>query len=385
MPTIPTGLTIDGTVVGQTCISIVDGANGQLSFRGYTLDDLVAHTTYEEVAHLLWYGDLPTRAQLDTLREHLATEHALTADELAIIRQLPRDTHGMDALRTAVSALAHLHNSHVTHSADALADGIRLTAKLPTILAAWICLRNGDEPIAAADPTLSHAARFLTLVHGRAPDAVATHAMNTYMVTLAENGLNVATFVARVVMTTQNNISSAITAAIATLRGVAHGGANEYAMRTFLAIGHPDHAQDYLADMVARKERLMGVGHRVYAREDPRMQHLRHASAQLAERPNTDGTSHAIATRVEALLQELPYFQQRGLFANVEFYSATLLHQVGIPVDCFTAVMACARMPGWIAHICEQLADNRLVRPEAVYAGVPLRPVIPIDERRIGV
>jgi citrate synthase len=198
---------------------------------------------------------------------------------------------------------------------------------------------------------------------------VAVHALDTYMVILAENGLNISTFVASVVASTRNDLLSAITAAIATLKGQAHGGANELALRTFQAIGSPDNAKSYLDEMLARKERLMGVGHRVFDVEDPRKRHMYEQSRALAQRPNTNPTLHLIAERVAEIISTHPYYQQRQLYPNVEFYSAPLLAQLGFPADCLTAVFACARMPGWIAHIREQLTNRQLVRPEAVYRG----------------
>jgi len=220
----------------------------------------------------------------------------------------------------------------------------------------------------------------LTL-HGSPPDEIATQVLDTYMVVLAENGLNISTFVACVVTSTQNDLFSAITAAIATLKGLAHGGANEHAMRTFLAIAKPENAAAQIAAMVERKERLMGVGHRVFEVEDPRLRHMRRLSGMLAARPGTDSTSHALADAVAKAVQEHPFFQTRGIYPNVEFYSAPLLYQLGLPVDCFTAAFACARMPGWIAHIHEQLANKRLVRPEAAYVGEEKRPFVPLAER----
>lgn len=375
-----TGLNIDNTILGKTYLSEIDGAAGRLSFCGYDLHDLAASATWEEVTYLLWYGKLPTATHLTELRHQLATEQSLTPDELALLRTLPTSGHGMGALCTAVSALAQLHKPPIMHSSTILEMGLSLTAKLPAILATWIRLRNGQEPV-PPDPSLNHAANFLLMLHGTKPDEVAVRVLNSYMVVVAENGLNISTFVARVVTSTQNDLHSAITVAISTLKGLFHGGANEYAMRTFLEIGTPEQAAEYLDRMVARKERLMGVGHRVFEVEDPRMRHMRRLSADLAARPDSNDKSHAIAERVAQIIQEHTFFQARKLYPNVEFYSAPLLYQLGFPLDCFTAVFACARMPGWIAHIREQLTDNRLVRPEATYIGEPGRHFIPLTER----
>ncbi len=374
------GVDIDGTIVGNTILSDVDGNAGRLSYCGYNMHDLVAGATWEEVAYLLWHGELPTKAQLDDLHARFAAERPLTANELALLRSLPTSGHGMDGLRTAISALGALYTPSIMHKDTILNEGLRLTAKLPTILTTWIRLRNNQEPV-APDPALGHAANVLFTLHGTVPDKVAVHALNTYMVVLAENGMNISTFVACVLTSTRNDMLSAITAAIATLKGLSHGGANEHAMRTFEAIGTPERAAAHIEDMLKRKERMMGTGHRVFAVEDPRMQHMRRQSEALAARPGTDGTSHAIAAQVEHIIGEHSYFQSRKLYPNVEFYSAPLLYQLGLPLDCFTAAFACARMPGWVAHIREQLTNRRLVRPESAYIGPQERRFVPLAER----
>lgn len=374
------GLDIDGTIVGTSTLSEVDGPAGRLSYRGYDLHDLVTQATWEEVVHLLWYGELPTESQLATLHQRFAAERILAAEEVALLHALPAELHGMDAIRSIVSLLSALYRPAVMTHEHLLDEGVRLTAKLPSLLATWIRLRYNQDPV-PPDPTLGQAANFLRMLTGTNPDDVATHALDTYMVILAENGLNVSTFVACVVASTHNDILAAITAALATLKGVAHGGANEQAMRTFQAIGSPANVEDYIEGMLTRKERLMGVGHRVFEVEDPRMRHMRQQSQALAERFGSDATMHGVAMRVAEVISTHPYYQFRNLYPNVEFYSAPLLCQLGFPVDCFTAVFACARMPGWIAHIHEQLTNRRLVRPEAEYVGVPQREFVPLARR----
>ncbi|NTU83278.1 MAG: tungsten formylmethanofuran dehydrogenase [Chloroflexales bacterium] len=371
---------LDGTIVAQTRLGAIDGLAGRLSFCGYDVHGLADGASWEEVLHLLWHGDLPTADQLAGVRARLEAERALSADELTLVRGLPREGHAMDVLRAAVSLLAGLHRPGLMRPETIFDDGLRLTAKLPMLLAAWARLREGREPI-PPEAGLGHAAALLYALHGRRPAPEEEAALNTYMVLLAEHGLNISTFVARVVASAQNDLYAAIDAAIAALKGVAHGGANEHAMRTFLAIGDPAAAPAYVDAIVARKGRLMGVGHRIYRAGDPRVPHLRQHSAALAARPGAAGTAHAVAEAVAEYILGHPYFQARGLFPNVEFYSAPLLFQLGLPLDAFTMAFAIARMPGWVGHIGEQLAVPRLVRPEAEYVGPAPRAFVPLSAR----
>jgi citrate synthase len=248
-------------------------------------------------------------------------------------------------------------------------------------VAAYARLREGREPV-QPDGDLGHAAAFLQALHGRRPAPEEEAAFNTYMVLLAEHGLNVSTFVARIVASAQNDLYAAIDAALAALKGTSHGGANEHAMRAFLAIGEPAAAPAYIEDLLARKARLMGVGHRIYRTEDPRVRHLRQHSAALAARPQADGRAHAVAQAVAAAIIDHPHFQARTLYPNVEFYSAPLLYQLGLPLDTFTLAFAMARLPGWVGHIREQLGVARLVRPEAEYVGPDPRAFVELASRQ---
>lgn len=373
-------LGLDGTVVAQTHLGAIDGTAGRLSYCGYNVHDLAEQASWEEVLHLLWHGELPGSAALAELRARLAAERVLNDEELALISSLPRTGHAMDGLRAAVSLLAGLHRPTLMRAETLLDDGLRLTAKLPQLVAAWVRLRAGQEPV-APDADLGHAAAFLHALHGQRPSPAEEAAFNTYLVLLAEHGLNVSTFVARVVASVQNDLYAAVDAALAALKGVAHGGANEMAMRQFLAIGAPAGAPAFVEGLLERKERLMGVGHRIYKTEDPRVRHLRAHSAALAERPQGDGSAHAIAEAVAAYVLGHPHFQARKLYPNVEFFSAPLLYQLGLPLDTFTLAFAIARMPGWVGHIREQLGVARLVRPEAEYIGPAPRAFVPLANR----
>jgi citrate synthase len=379
MSTISAPRGLESVVLTATQLSAIDGLAGRLAYAGYDIHDLAAHAGFEEVCYLLWNGELPNPAQLSEFQARLAAERRLTEEELALVRAMPAAGHGMDALRTLVSALAQLDGrAGDTGAENAARVGLRVTAKLPALLAAWQRTRSGHAPV-PSDPALSHAADFLAMLHGRAPQPAAVQAVNAYLVLLAEHGLNASTFAARVTVSAGADCYAALVAALATLKGALHGGANELAMRAFLAIGAPERAAGYVDELVARRERLMGIGHRIYKVEDPRVRHLRrHAHALAAE---TGTPWAAVADAVGEAVHVHPYFVQRQLNPNVEFYSAPLLYSLGLPLDLFTAAFALSRSAGWVAHIREQLADNRIIRPKADYSGPPPRPFLPLEHR----
>lgn len=370
---------LENVVVASTKLSAIDGTNGRLSYAGFDIHDLAERATFEEIVYLLWHGELPRAAELDSFKAALAAERALTPAELDLARAIPAGGHGMDALRTLVSGLAQLDER-----ADELAPeqveriGIRVAAKMPTLIAAWDRLRQGREPL-PPDPALGHAANFLYMLQGKRPTDAATRALNTYMVLLAEHGLNASTFAARVAIGAGADVYCALVAAIGTLKGLVHGGANQKAMETFLSIGAPENVAEHIEAMLARHERLMGVGHRIYKVEDPRVRHLRRQVQLVAQ--GTDARWQAIADEVGAFVAEHPHFTRRQLNPNVEFYSAPLLYTLGVPLDMFTVAFALSRVAGWVGHIREQLADNRLIRPKADYDGPAPRGFVPIQER----
>lgn len=372
---------LDNVVVARSRLSAIDGIGGNLIYAGYHIHELAGRASFEEVVYLLWYGELPTAAELAAFQARLAAARGLSADELALVHSVPASGHGMDALRTLVSGLAQLDAQ-----ADAIDDrateqiGVRVLATMPVLLAAWERHRHGAEPI-APNPALPHAANFLYMLRGTPPSAAEAHAFDTYLVLLAEHGLNASTFAARVAVGAGADLYCALVAAIATLKGIFHGGANQKAMETFLAIGTPEHAADYIAAMLERGERLMGVGHRIYKVEDPRVRHLRHAVQALAAENSSASNWQAIADAVGQLVAEHSHFTRRQLNPNVEFYSAPLLYSLGLPLDVFTAAFALSRTAGWIGHIREQLADNRLIRPKSDYTGPALRGFVPLGQR----
>jgi len=370
---------LENVVVASTKLSAIDGTAGRLIYAGFDIHDLAERATFEEIAYLLWYGDLPTAAQLRAFSGRVAAERALTAEELDLVKSIPAKGHGMDALRTLVSGLAQLDERAGETTPDQVERiGIRVLAKMPTLIAAWDRLRHGREPV-APDSTLGHAANFLYMLHGTRPSQAAAQGFNTYMVLLAEHGLNASTFAARVAIGSVADVYCALVAAIGTLKGLAHGGANQKAMETFLAIGAPERVSEHIEAILARRERLMGVGHRIYKVEDPRVRHLRRQVQLVAQ--GAEGRWQTIADEVGALVAEHPYFTRRQLNPNVEFYSAPLLYTLGIPLDLFTAAFALSRVAGWVGHIQEQLADNRLIRPKADYHGPSQRAYVPLEER----
>lgn len=373
----PRGL--ENVVVTATRLSAIDGTAGTLSYVGYPIHELAAQVSFEEVCYLLWHGELPDAARLRDFSERLRAERSLSPAELALVRGIPTSGHGMDALRTLVSGLALL-DPHADELSLEAAEriGLRLLARAPTLICAWQRLRSGLEPL-APDPQLGHAANLLWMLHGQRPSPAAVRACETYLVVLAEHGLNASTFAARVAIGAQADIYCAVAAAIGTLKGLLHGGANQKAMETFLAIGAPERAVPYIEELLARRERLMGVGHRIYKVEDPRVRELRAQVQALAG--HADGRWQAVAEAVTRVIAEHPHFTRRQLAPNVEFYSAPLLYMLGFPLDLFTCAFALSRTAGWLGHIREQIEDNRLIRPKADYSGPPLRGVVPLERR----
>lgn len=373
---------LENVVITSTTLSAIDGTAGELSYVGYNIHDLAEQASFEEVCYLLWQGELPDAQQLENFTAQLRAERALTDAEAALVRSVPVSGHGMDALRTLVSGLAQLDTQLESlgplSQAEAERVGMRLLAKMPTLIAAWERRRHGEEPV-APDPELGHAANFLYMLHGKCPTDTAARAFNTYLVLLAEHGLNASTFAARVAIGAGADVYCALVAAIATLKGVLHGGANQKAMETFLAIGSPENAAPFIEAMLGRHERLMGVGHRIYKVEDPRVRHLRQAVEALGR--EGDPQPQIIADAVAQVVAEHPRFTERKLAPNVEFYSAPLLYMVGVPLDMFTCAFALSRVAGWTAHIREQIADNRLIRPKADYNGPAARTFMPLNER----
>ncbi len=374
---------LEGVVVGSTVLSNVEGQVGRLTYRGYDIDDLAPNVSFEEVVHLLLYGHLPTIDELESLKRELASRRSLPGQLIDAMQNVPKTAWPMDVLRTIVSGLALFvpANNKGEHVSD-IHSAIELIAKMTTILAAWDRIRRGLEPIEPrAD--LSHASNFLYMRSGKVPTDIETDAIDTYLVLLADHSYNASTFSARVTASTRADIYAAVTAAIATLTGDLHGGAASASYNNLVAIGSPEKAEKFVRDEIAKGNRIMGMGHREYRVRDPRAQHLEKIAKELSEhRGNTKW--YPIARELENQSQAIlaAAHPDRKIYANVDFYTAPVLTDLGIAGDEFTCLFACGRVAGWSAHILEQLHDNRLIRPQATYSGPPSGPFVPIEQRR---
>jgi citrate synthase len=367
---------LEGVVVADSRICFVDGIEGRLLYQGYDIHDLAEHASFEEVAYLLWHGELPTRAQLDQLNRELIQARTLPEPVLSVLKALPKDAPPMDTLRTVVSALGLYDPDGPDNSGGAnVRKSVRLTAQVATIVAAIGRLRTG-KPQVPPDPGLGHAANFLYMLWGKPADPESVRAVDIALVLHADHELNASTFSARVTAATLADMYSAVTSAVGTLKGPLHGGANEAVMRMLLEIKDPAKAASVVAGMLAAKKKVPGFGHRVYKTEDPRATHLRRMSETL-------GRKHGQPQWFE-MSREIEQFllREKHIYANVDFYSASVYYALGIPIELFTPVFAVSRISGWTAHVLEQYADNRLIRPRADYIGPRRRVFLPLDQRR---
>jgi 2-methylcitrate synthase/citrate synthase II len=371
---------LEGIAISESTISDVGGNTGTLEYRGYHIHDLALSATYEEVVYLLWYSKLPDKAELTAFKKKLYSYRALPDELITILKALPKNSTPISALRTAVSALGLFDPKADDNSPDTnLEKTYRLTASMGTLVAAWERIRQGEEPVPQRED-LGMASNFLYMLTGKEADAMSVDAINGYLILLADHGMNASTFSARVTTSTLSDIYSAITSAIGTLKGASHGGANEKAIRQFIEIGSPDNVESWFEKIMATGGRIMGIGHRAYKTGDPRMLILKDQARDLAESTG-NRTWYEIATRLEALAMNNPFFIERKLHPNVDYYSAITLYQSGIPIDQFTPLFAVSRIAGWCAHILEQWQDNRLIRPDIIYVGDHDLKYVPLDER----
>ncbi|MDH3717610.1 MAG: citrate synthase [Planctomycetota bacterium] len=363
---------LEGVVAGETAISnIADG----LRYRGYSIEDLAQHACFEEVAHLILHGDLPTAAQLDAFRGRLGGNAAVDPDLLKLLLAIPAATPLMDVLRTGTSTLAHWDPEATDISHDAqLRKAERLLAKLPTIMAAHYRLRLSEAPV-APDPDLSFAANVLWMIQHKVPSRNLERAMDVSLTLYAEHEFNASTFTSRVITSTMSDLHSAITGAIGALKGPLHGGANERVMAVLEEVGSPDNAEPWIRNALANKVRIMGFGHRVYKTGDPRAVYLKTFCRELAVESGREDLEQ-MADVIETIVGD-----EKGLPPNLDWPSARLYHYMGLEVDLYTPLFVLSRVVGWSAHVIEQLDNNRLIRPRSKYVGPGPRAWVPIEQR----
>jgi citrate synthase len=364
-----------GVAAATSSISDVNGEKGELIYQGYNIHDLARYSTFEEVVFLLWHKRLPTSAELTQLKQALTESYVLQAEILTLMRQFPRDSDPIDVLRTAVSALEFYDKSARDISRDnALATATRLTAQFPMLVAASDRLRRGLE-VVAPNPNYNIATNFLYMLKGEVPSEHDADLFDKCLILHADHELNASTFAARVIAGTLATMYACVTGAIAALSGPLHGGANTAVMKTLLEIGSVDKVESFIKQALADKRKIMGFGHAVYRTEDPRATHLRQFSKEMGERAG-DTKWYEMSRRVEEVMMK-----EKGLFANVDFFSASAYYSMGIPLDLFTPIFAVSRISGWTGHILEQYADNKLIRPRAEYVGARDLPYVPIEKR----
>ena len=354
---------LEGVVAATTKLSSVRGLDGELIYRGYNINELAGNATYEEVVHLLHRGKLPNEAELASLKAELAAARDLPSGVMDIIRQLPKEASPMRAIRTVVSALACYEPPEGQDSMEEQAKrAIKLIAQVP-VITAYFHLARQDKPLLDSDPSLGEAANFLYLIDGKKPIEEKEKTIDMCYILHADHGMNASTFSARVTIATLSGMYSAITSAIGTLKGPLHGGANEGVIKMLQEIGSLDKVDDFVADCLKNKKKIMGIGHRVYKVLDPRAPHLQSMAQKLGAKLGETKWLDMSERIAEIMLRE------KNLYPNVDFYSATVYYSLGIPTDLFTPIFAIARTSGWTAHVLEQLADNRLIRPRGVYDG----------------
>ena len=374
---------LEGVVATTSSICHIDGEQGLLSYCGYDIHDLAREATFEEVCHLLWHRRLPTRAELGDLRSELAAARPLPEAMLRLMRTLPPGD-AMDALRTLVSAVAMVDPKADARTGAAVQDpdaayrtAVRLTAQVGSVVATWGRLAAGGGPV-APDPALDHAANVLLMLNGERPTREAARALDVALILHADHELNASTFAARVTGATLSDVYSTAVAGIGALKGPLHGGANAEVMRMLLDLGEDapdDVVERTIRGMLAKKQKVPGFGHRVYRTEDPRATHLRQMSETLSKQ--TETRWFGMSRTIERVMKEV-----RRIDANVDFYSASTYYMLGIPIALFTPIFAVSRIAGWTAHVLEQYANNRLIRPRADYTGArPPQPLVPLGRR----
>jgi len=364
-----------GVVAATTSIGDVNGEKGELIYQGINIHDLARYSTFEEVVFLLWNGRLPKRAELDDLKRNIAANYELQPELLALMREFPRDAEPMDTLRTAISALAFYDKNAKDISREAaIRTATRLVGQFPTIVATLARLRLGQEPV-APKPDLNIATNFLYMLKDKMPSEQDAHIFDVGLILQADHELNASTFTSRVVAGTLADMYGAVTAAIAALSGPLHGGANTNVMKMLLEIGEMENVEPYVKNALAQKKKIMGIGHAVYKTEDPRATNFRRFSKEMAEAKG-EAKWYEMSLRIEEIM-----LREKGMYPNVDFFSASTFYMMGIPLEQYTPIFAVSRISGWTGHILEQYANNKLIRPRAEYVGPRNVPYTPIDER----
>lgn len=369
---------LEGIYVTETKLCRIDGQKGELVYSGYDIYELAEHSTFEEVCFLLWNGRLPSKAEFADLREHMRRERPLSPLNNRLLHEMVGVVRPMRALEIAVTAIGALDRDSSDMSPAALkAQSTRLAARMATVIAAYQRLREGHEIVPPRDD-LSHGANFLWMLRGKEPSELEARVMNVALILHAEHEMNASTFAAIVTASTQSDLYSAVASAIGTLKGPLHGGANDAVFKTLEAIKTEDRIPEYVDDLLARGERIMGIGHRIYKTTDPRAIILEKLGDELAKIAPNSEYYHLSQHLRDYLAKKL---EGKPLFPNVDFFSASVYKMLGIPNDLYTPIFAMSRIAGWTAHLMEQYANNRLVRPNALYEGAENRPYTPIADR----
>jgi citrate synthase len=368
---------LEDVVVSTSEICFIDGREGRLLYRGYSVDDLVEHSTFEEVCYLLWYGHLPTRKEFDANLKALSAtaNRRLPPKLIAMLRLLPRKTTPMEVLRTGVSALSAFDPDAADNSRDAtLRKTVRLTAQMPTLVAAWERIRRGRPPV-TPNPRLSLAGNFLYMMSGKKPTELATKTFDVALILHADHEFNASTFAARVTAATLSDVHAAVVSGIGALKGPLHGGANEQVMLMVEKIKEPARAEAFIKKALADKARIMGFGHRVYRVEDPRAKHLRRLALELGRQAGSTANLEILETVARVVSAD------KHIFPNVDLFSGAAYASMGIATDQFTPIFAMSRVAGWAAHVLEQHGNNRLIRPRADYTGATSAAYVPLSQR----
>jgi citrate synthase len=369
---------LDNVYVSESKICFIDGESSRLFYRGYGIEDLTDHSTFEETVYLLLYGWLPTKDQLQKFIQKIESYRVLHPDVLELIRSFPINSEPMDVLRTVISSLAVYDPQPLTDIMEQRVEKcLQILAKTPTIIATFDRIRNGEKPI-PPKPGLSHAADFLYMLTGKMPDLYDVHVMDVGLILHAEHEMNASTFSCIVTASTLADMYSVLTSGVGTLRGPLHGGANEEALKAVQEVGDPSRAETYVVEALSEKRRIMGFGHRVYKNFDPRYKIFKAIGAELAKKK---GQEELFETAVALENSALSHLAGSSIFPNVDSYSGVVFHILGIRTDLFTPIFVMSRIAGWTAHVIEYLQSNRLIRPKALYVGEVGLQYVPIENR----